>query len=104
MTSVFNFRIQLLLSSCENRLSVNGLERLHPIPPKRHRHLGLTESVNEKLYELNFRTMCTISGSPSNGNRNFAAPMRELLPPKAALRLIHGSSDERKVRNADNYR
>jgi hypothetical protein len=71
MTSVFNFRIQLLLSSCENRLSVNGLERLHPIPPKRHRHLGLTESVNEKLYELNFRTMCTISGSPSNGNRNF---------------------------------
>jgi len=71
MTSVFNFRIQLLLSSCENRLSVNGLERLHPIPPKRHRHLGLAESVNEKLYELNFRTMCTISGSPSNGNRNF---------------------------------
>ena len=60
-----------MLSSCENRLSVNGLERLHPIPPKRHRHLGLTESVNEKLYELNFRTMCTISGSPSNGNRNF---------------------------------
>jgi hypothetical protein len=34
----------------------------------------------------------------------FAAPMRELLPRKAALRLIHGSSDERKVRNADNYR
>jgi len=61
----------LLLSWCENPLSVNGLERLHPIPPKRHRHLGLTESVNEKLYELNFRTMCTISGSPSNGDRNF---------------------------------
>jgi hypothetical protein len=87
MTSVFNFRIQLLLSSCENRLSVNGLERLHPIPPKRHRHLGLTESVNEKLYELNFRTMCTISGSPAIGI--FAAPMRELLPP---ARIIAESS------------